>query len=235
MKTKFSTIFTIALLLICQVSFSQSFDGLWGVVSVKAGNRTVTPVAKWFLIKKDGTFKSGNGWSQNTVGTWSYDQSTGKFAGHATNGIRDEYGAFNLKLDNEQLIWDRVEDGMTVIVVLERIAEIPAAPADLVQGLWSLSSVKKGNEEVLSAIDPQSKQFIHIRPDKRFRLRNPDETSTTGFWHMNGHQPLFTLIDDNRSVDNLVFSVEFFDDQLIMKHNEQDLQYTYQRIFDFPN
>ena len=52
---------------------------------------------------------------------------------------------------------------------------------------------------------------------------------------MNGHRPLFTLIDDDRSVDNMTFTVEFADNQLIMKQEATSLIYTYQRIFEFPN
>ena len=235
MKTKISIAVTLILLLISQLSFSQTFDGLWGVVSVHAGDRLVTPVAKWFLIEKDGVYKSGNGWTQNSVGTWTYDESTGQFAGHSTNDIKDEYGAFNLKLDQGKMIWDRMEDGMKVTVVLQQIAEIPAAPADLVQGLWKLTSVMKDDVNMTSTVDPQSKQFLHIRPDKRFRLRTSDNSGIRGFWHMNGHRPRLTLIHDDRSVDNLAFTVEIVDNQLMMRQAEKGIVYTYQRIFEFPD
>ena len=93
----------------------------------------------------------------------------------------------------------------------------------------------KEGEEVTSTIDPQSTLFIHIRPDKRYRWRKSDESSKTGIWHMNGHRPLFTLIDDDRSLDNMTFSVAFADNQLMMKQEATGLVYTYQRIFEFPN
>ncbi len=234
MRTKILS-FSVLILFIYKVSFSQSVEGLWGVISVHVGDQEMTPVAKWFCFNKDGTCTGGNGWTQNVVGTWSYDKKTQEFSPENTNGIKDEYGAFKVSFEKDKMIWNRVEDGMKVIVVLQPIDELPASPADLVQGLWALSEVKQKGVDVTSTLDPDSKQFILIRPDKRFRLRNPDGSSVRGFWHMNGHHPLFTLINDDRTIENQVFDVSFENAQLIMSKRGEDIIYKYQRIFQFPN
>ncbi|MEM7297681.1 MAG: hypothetical protein AAF391_05380 [Bacteroidota bacterium] len=209
--------------------------GLWEVLSVNVGDQTMTPVARWFQYNEDGTCTGGNGWTQNSVGTWTYDPKTKQFSAENSNGVKDEYGSFDVKFDQNKMMWNRKEDGMEVVVVLKPIEEVSPAPADLVHGLWRLTNVTKVGVNVTSSFDPQSKQFIHIRPDKRFRLRNRDETLIAGFWHMNGHRPLFTLINDDRSIANESFSVEFKDSQLIMKKSGEDVTFVYQRIFQFPN
>ena len=234
MRTKILS-FSALILFIYQVSFSQSPEGLWGVVSVDVGDQKMTPVAKWFRYKEDGTCEGGNGWTKNLVGTWNYNKKAQELSAESTNGIKDEYGAFTVSFEQNNMIWNREEDGMKVTVVLQPIDEIPASPADLVQGLWALSEVRQAGTDVTSTLDPESKQFIHIRPDKRFRLRNPDGTSVRGFWHMNGHRPLLTLINDNRTIENQVFDVLFEDSHLIMSKRGEDIIYRYQRIFQFPN
>ncbi len=70
--------------------------------------------------------------------------------------------------------------------------------AQSVVGLWKLIKVEKGEESITDNVDPNGKQFVHIRPDMRYRLRLPDNTFTQGYWHMDGHNPEFTLINNNR-------------------------------------
>ena len=50
---------------------------------------------------------------------------------------------------------------------------------------------------------------------------------------MDGHRPVFTLIDYDRKKENLVFDVSFDDDQLIMQsQSDPKLEYIYDRIFE---
>lgn len=227
--------FIIVLFFVVTSSAAQPVVGLWGVSSVKVGDRTMTPVAKWFKNNSDGTFQSGNGWTQNSIGTWTYDEKTREFNPIATNGVRDEYGAFTVASFGDSLTLERQEDGMKVIVSLVRIDEMPAAPADQICGLWLLAKVEDLDGNLKGDFDPGQRQFIHIRPDRRYRLRNPDESVALGIWYMNGHKPEFTLINDDREIDNLVFTVAFDQEMLLMKAlGGQGLVYYYSRINEFP-
>ncbi len=222
-------------LIISFQSEAQSVVGFWGVTSVKVGDRTMTPVAKWFRNNEDGTFESGNGWTQNSYGTWAYDEKTNEFIPTNKNGIKDEFGPFVVSFSKDGMTWERDEEGMKVVVSLVAIDEMSMAPIDQIPGLWSLSSVKKEEKDITLTFDSNAKQFIHIRPDMRFRLRKPDETFAQGFWHMDGHRPEFTLIDYDREIENQVFSIDFDNDHLIMKQKSGDqLIFIYERIDQFP-
>ena len=76
------------------------------------------------------------------------------------NGIKDEFGPFKVIFSKEGMTWEREEEGMNVIVSLVPIDEIPMAPVDKIQGLWSLFSVKKEGEDITSTVDPNAKQFM---------------------------------------------------------------------------
>lgn len=84
-------LFTFSLTLI---NAQQAVVGFWEVTEVKVGDQTMTPVAKWTRIHEDGTFQSGNGWLQNSEGTWTFDKKYNHFEANDPNGLVDEFGPF---------------------------------------------------------------------------------------------------------------------------------------------
>lgn len=66
----------------------------------------MTPVAKWTRINKDRSYVSGNGWLQNSSGTWTYDIDSKQFIPTETNGIRDEFGAFIVSFSEGKMKWE---------------------------------------------------------------------------------------------------------------------------------
>ena len=234
MKTKVISL-VIASLLIALQSRAQSVTGFWEVNKVSVGDRTMTPVAKWFKINKDQTFQSGNGWTQNSIGTWTFDSKMKEYLPLNKNGIKDEFGAFQVSFSGNNMIWKRLEDVMKVVVTLAKIDELPMSPADQIIGLWDLSNVEKEGKDVSSDFDPNDKQYLFIRPDRLYRMRKPDETFANGYWHMDGHKPEFRLLNFNREEEYQIFSISFQFDQLIMKQKDGDqLVLTYQRLQEFP-
>ena len=216
-------------------SNAQSITGFWGVDEVLVGGRNLTPVAKWFKINEDSTFYSGNGWLQNSFGTWSYNKKTNEYKQGNTNGIRDEFGAFKVSFSDNKMAWERNEDGMDVVVTLSRISKMPMSPADSIAGLWDLSMVKKGAEDITSTFDPDDQQYFFIRWDRLFRIRNPDGSVSSGYWHMDGHAPKFFLVDFNKEVEDQVYMVSFQKDLLIMEQQGGgNLVLTCKRINEFP-
>lgn len=53
--------------------------GLWVVDKVAAAGQEMTLIARWFRINENGTFESGNGWTQWSKGNWTFDESTRQF------------------------------------------------------------------------------------------------------------------------------------------------------------
>lgn len=228
-------ILTIILLASTFQANAQSVIGFWEVTSVTVGDRLMTPVAKWSKINSDGTQESGNGWTKNAHGTWSFDEKSNEYLPLSKNGVKDELGAFVVHFSEIGMTWERIEEGMKVVVSLIPITEMPTAPADKLPGLWTLSSVLKADKEIKTTVDPNEKQFIHIRPDRRYELRLREAQVEYGVWHINGHRPELTLLSDNREDENKVYSISFEQSQLIMKQkNNDDLIFVYDKKNAFP-
>jgi len=117
---------------------------------VDVGGKIKTPVAKWTKIENDHTYRSGNGWLQNSVGTWTYDDKARQFSATETNGIKDEFGSFTVSFAEGNMIWEREEDGMKVLITMERIDEMPMSTADKLIGLWDLTQANKNGEIIIS-------------------------------------------------------------------------------------
>ena len=113
----------------------------------------MTPVAKWTKINEDYSFQSGNGWLQNSAGTWKYVEEKKQFVPEDTYGLKDEYGAFTVSFSGEKMKWEREEDGMKVIVSLEKIEEIPKSSTDMLTGLWDLKEAKRDEESIAGTFD----------------------------------------------------------------------------------
>ena len=80
---------------------AQPHIGFWRVDKVEVGQETMTPVAKWFRINQDGTYQSGNGWLQNSVGTWTFDKAKNLYVPTEKNGIVDLFGGFEVGVKEE--------------------------------------------------------------------------------------------------------------------------------------
>ncbi|BDD12103.1 hypothetical protein FUAX_45350 (plasmid) [Fulvitalea axinellae] len=230
------TFFGLFMIVACMTQ-AQPVVGLWHVTEVTVGNKLKTPVSKWIKLNEDGTRTEGNGWTQNVVGLWTYDEKTKELTPHNDLGsIREGFAPFKVKFQGDTMQWTREEYGMQVLVTLTPTQEMPPAPADLVKGLWALDQVKDSDDNELLDYDKERKQYIFIRQDMLYRLRLPDQNVLEGFWHMHGHSPTLTLINYDRDVDNQVYRVSFMEGKLIMKSaDENGNVYLYSRIHEFPN
>lgn len=88
----------------------NTIDGLWIVKKVKAGEREMTPIARWMKFNTDSTQTSGNGWLQHSVGTWSLSTDN-KLIITNINGLVDNSEPFNVILNKNAMTWSRLEDG----------------------------------------------------------------------------------------------------------------------------
>lgn len=214
---------------------AQSIVGFWHVTNVMVGEENMTPVAKWFEFAEDGTATGGNGWTQNSIGKWTYNAEKREFSATNDLGIKDDFGPFKISFSSDTMKWVRMEEGMNVVVSLIPAQTWAPAPIDLVKGLWSLIKVEDLNGKELTDYDPQGMQFLFLRPDMRFRIREPDGNILQGFWHMHGHRPLLTLINYDRTISNEEYTVSIDEESLTMKSiNDQGYLYKYLRIHEFP-
>ena len=160
----------LTLALICMINparlNAQEITGFWEFKKVDVGGKIMTPVAKWTIIDVDHTYRSGNGWLQNSVGTWTYDDKGRQFLPTGINGLKDEFGSFTVSFANENMMWEREEDGMKVQITMERIDEMPMSDADKLIGLWDLIQANKNGKIITSTFDPENKQYLFIRWDR---------------------------------------------------------------------
>ncbi|MCM8568248.1 hypothetical protein NE848_02595 [Gramella jeungdoensis] len=202
-------IFTF-LILFSFSSKSQEISGLWQVTSVNVGEQQMTPIAKWFHIGKDNTYTSGNGGITNSAGTWHYNAEAGEFLPLETNGLKNPFGPFRIKFEDEMMRWERNEEGAMVTVLLKRITEKPMATFDKLYGAWKLTSI---NDQVVPI---GNKTSIFIRWDREYRLSDVNGIMTSGIWQINAHKPELTFIpeDSNKALER--WHVEVNDSELIL-------------------
>jgi len=238
MRIRYIQIALIFIFLSCPFAYSQDLIGFWEIKEVKVGEEVMTPVAKWTRINKDGTYESGNGWLQNSIGTWEYDSNENNFTPNSINGIKDEFGAFSVSLSENGMKWNRMEEGMNVILSLERIEKLPMTPADKLQGLWDLTEVVEDGESIMASFDPLNLYYVFIRWDRIYITRTSDNKRSSGYWHIDGHRPHVTFISHDHEKGIESWRIEVWDSELLMtgiSDSNKDLMMMFNRLDAFPN
>ena len=229
----------LSLALSChQLSNAQTIIGFWEVKEVKVGKEIKTPVAKWTKINSDGSFQSGNGWLQNSEGTWTFDDKNKFYSPLETNGIIDEFGGFKVSFQHEQMIWERDEDGERVIVLLQEITKIPKSTSDILVGIWNLKEFFNNGKSEKATFDPNNKHFIFIRWDRIYVERTPQGDRTTGYWHINGHKPEVTFISHVHGKEPESWNVSVNENELQMvgiSDSNKNSEMRYERMNEFPD
>lgn len=227
----------IILILSFSTTKAQHVTGLWEIKQVTVGEETKTPVAKWARIHDDHTFQSGNGWLQNSEGTWTFDEEKRQFTLDDKYGIKDEYGAFTVHFSNGKMIWERHEDGMKVVVMLIKTEKLPMSTADKLPGLWDLTEAKQEGTNITSTFDPENKYYLFIRWDRIYVERTPKGDRSTGYWHIDGHRPEVTLLNHNVNKDPDKWNVSVTDSTLLMigiSDTNHDRELKFKKIHQFP-
>lgn len=222
---------------VSQISLAQSVVGFWEITNVKVGDQTMTPGAKWTRINKDGTYQSGNGWQQNSEGTWKFDSQSKTFLPNETNGIKEPYGAFLVSFNGKNMMWQREEDGMLVTVSLKPIEKMPKSTADEIVGLWDLTDAIQDKQSIKEQFDPDEKFYIFIRWDKIYVKRTSEGDRETGYWFINAHQPELTFLSHNSNKKPESWKVTVSNSELILNgisDSNKRKVLRFQRINEFP-
>ena len=200
----------IALALSINVFAQNTPKGLWEVNEVVVGDRNLTPTAKWFVFHENGTLTSGNGNIQNFDGFYRYN-TTKKELVQINGDEPDPYGSFKTELTDSHMTWERMEDGMKVLVQLTKVGTKPKAPWDLLQGGWQEISIETLNTETnVSAIsdldNPSRFFFMWDRAYRRFD--SSGQQIETGIWHIGAHSnEIWTITnsDNTKTIWNITF------------------------------
>ncbi|HYF69292.1 MAG TPA: hypothetical protein VD884_14205 [Ohtaekwangia sp.] len=200
----------------CGFSIEAQIEGLWVVKQVNVGEKQMTPVAKWFNLKDDGTQFSGNGWLQHSYGTWQYGDKDSTLILHTVNEMDDGFGAFHVVYSDSTMLWERVEDGQTVIVKSVRADVLPPGPVDKIKGVWILETVFNNGVDVTNDVNVSRLTYLFLRWDRIFIEGEGEKVLRRGAWVVDGHRPVVTLISDVEAEPREKWSVEFFENGLIL-------------------
>jgi len=236
-RTHYFPILALLFILPYTLHTQNNITGLWEMTKVEVGDQIMTPVAKWTRINEDGSYQAGNGWLQNAAGQWSYDAKTKAFEAVDPNGIKDEFGPFTVSFKGKKMMWERMEEGMKVIVTLSPIQKLPKATGDQIVGLWDLTNATKDGSSILEEIDPDDKQYLFIRWDRIYVERNAEGQRKTGYWHIHGHKPELTLLSHDKAKDAESWRVEVSGTVLVLKglsDSNTGIKYFFNRINEFP-
>ncbi|KYG76695.1 hypothetical protein [Roseivirga echinicomitans] len=185
------------------ISFSPlPVTGLWVIEKVEVNDKDLTPTAKWILLEEDGTFTSGNGWLQNDLGSWIYDDQQ-KTLLQSTEARIDPYGPFNVSFQNEKMIWERIEEGNKVSITLVNVNQKPMAPWDTLVGTWEI--------RIANGIHPTTGRVVaeylleritySFNWDRRYNKFDTEGVLVeTGIWQIDSHSPILTLISDDKDI-----------------------------------
>jgi hypothetical protein len=91
-------------------------------------------------------------------------------------------------MKKDQMIWEREEDGLQVIVKLERTKALPKSTADILVGLWNLKEVLRNGQSEKSIFDPESKHYIFIRWDRIYVERKEKRLPAIGISMVTGRK-----------------------------------------------
>ena len=202
------------LLFVSQILFSQNSEsnmiGLWEITKVTIGNEQMTPIAKWIEFKPDHTHRGGNGWMQHSIGTWHFDKINATLSIETSNGVEDLFPPFKVIYENNNMRWEREEDGQKVNVSLNKIEEIPAAYFDKMIGLWKIVSINnEGNNSILP-FEENAKLFM--RMDRRYSI-HLSSGRKGGIWHAHAHRQQVRLLSDEGDAFDSRWEVSFDDEK----------------------
>lgn len=189
MTRTFFILLTVVGMILNGYSQDEAF-GLWVVESVQVGDRNMTPVAKWFEIKESGEVAGGNGRIINIMGTWSLADGAVLFTDES--GWSDPYGAFEYSVSGDVMTWQRVEDGASVFITMNRSSTYPEGPWDLAEGGWANMANRA--------------HTLYMGWDRVYRLTTKMGRKR-GIWHIDAHNPQLKLVADDGVIED--WSISF--------------------------
>ena len=214
--------FLLAILFILPISIYCQLEGTWQVSSVSAGDRSMTPQARWSKFYSDGTFVGGNGWLQHSYGTYSLDGD--KLSLDTKNEPADSNGPFTIKVKGQSMEWTREEEGMMLKVILTKIEDLPMAPADQMKGLWNVDKVMEKGQNITEKYDPNDNRYLFVRWDRIFVMDNTPSGRLTGYWHTDGHRPEVTFLYHDTSNPVESFTITMEGKNLILKSDTKEIE-----------
>jgi len=133
------------------------------------------------------------------------------------------------------MIWQRVEEGQNIKVILERSSKLPETYGDKLLGLWKLENAVINGRYFEETDEKGNKDYIFFRWDKRFVIESA-KGRINGVYNVHGHKPEVELIPYGDGVRRDFWDIEFKENRMILKLLNSDSTVTrqFRRINEFP-
>jgi hypothetical protein len=215
---------------------TTTIEGLWVVNSVVVGDEEMTPNARWTRFNSDLTQESGNGRFQHSYGTWKLNQNSNELFIENTNGLDDINEPFVISLNQDEMIWERTEEGQNIKVILERSSQLPETYGDKILGLWELEKVTGNGSYFKESDKKETNDYIFFRWDKRFVIKS-EKGRVNGVYNVHGHKPEVELIPYGGQVKRDFWGIQFKENQITLNLLNSDTIVTrqFRRIRNFPD
>jgi len=213
-----------------------TIEGLWIVKSVVVGDKEMTPNARWTRFNSDQTQESGNGRFQHSYGTWKLNPETNELSIENSNGLDDVNEPFVVSISQNDMIWERIEQGKKIKVNLVRSSNLPETFGDKILGLWKLERVIGNGSYFEQSDKKETNDFIFFRWDKRFVLKS-EKGRINGVYNVHGHKPEVELIPYGDQFKRDFWKIRFEKDHITLKllNTNKNVTRKFRRIHKFPD
>lgn len=233
-KTSIVSLVVILLLVGCEST--STIEGLWFVKSVKVGEEEMTPNARWTRFNADLTQESGNGRFQHSYSTWMLHSESSELFIKNANGIDDLSDPFKVLMNQNEMIWERTEEGQNIKVLLERSSQLPETYGDKILGLWSLESVIGDGNYFEPSDKNETKEYIFFKWDKRFIIES-EKGRINGVYNVHGHKPEVELIPYGDQFKRDFWKILFDKNHITLEllNSDEAVIRKFRRIHRFPD
>ena len=212
-----------------------TIEGLWVVKSVVVGEEEMTPNARWTRFNSDQTQESGNGRFQHSYGTWKLNLESNELSIKNFNGLDDLNEPFVTSISQNEMIWERTEEGQNIKITLERSSKLPETYGDKLLGLWKLEKAISNGNYFEETDKKESNDYIFFRWDKRFVIES-EKGRINGVYNVHGHKSEVELIPYGDQVQRDFWEIQFEENQITLKllNTEKTVTRKFSRIHQFP-
>lgn len=213
-----------------------AIEGLWIVESVVVGEEKMTPNARWARFNSDFTQESGNGRFQHSYGTWDLNTNSKELTIKDLNGLEDLNDPFKVLINQNEMLWERTEEGQNMKVTLVRSSKLPETYGDRILGLWNLESTVGNGNYFEETGKKETNAYIFFRWDKRFVIQS-EKGRINGVYNVHGHKPEVELIPYGDKLKRDFWKIQFEGNNitLTLLNSEKTVKRKFKRINRFPD
>lgn len=235
-SSKFLIMLVFATILSCKKELPEyQINGLWLVKKVTMGNEEmITPALNWMQFNTDSTHAFGNGWLQNSFGSWTFQKKSKILTIKNDIGFSDYTNPMKIALSEKNMTCKLKVDEMEITVFFERIDKLPTSEANKLYGLWKIDSTFINSKDVSDSLNPDKKAMLFLRWDNNFEIRNYPEGEKYGIFKTQAFRQQLEMVNYSRRSPKFQFYDFIVDDEkLQLKSKDEKTVLKLSRIDQF--